>query len=341
MTILGGAKDHFGIDIGTNHVRLVELGYGTNYTLKAYGQAPVPVGLAQSDSKLDLQKLAKIITSLVKYSGVSSKNVVSAIPGTSIFNATIKLPPMSQGELEKAIKYQAEHNIPLKIEDVKYDYQILSQDPTTKEMTVMIIAATKSKVNQVIELFGHTGLNVLALETSTVALARSLAIPTVPLAMILDIGSTTTEIVIIENGNLVQTRTFPLAGFGMTRAISQNLSLDMVQAEQFKERFGFSQDKLEGQVYRAIEPIFRNILEEASRSANFYEDGTSKKIERVILTGGSSRLLLVAEFIKNQMGVDVSFGNPWANVSYPASDSDKINRIAPEFATAVGLAMRK
>lgn len=341
MSIIGGTKDHFGLDIGANHIRLVELSGGTTkYSLKSFGEAPVPGGITQSDSKLDLQKLAKVIEDLRKSSGVTTKNVVSAIPGTSTFNAIVNLPPMSKPELEKAIKYQAEQNIPLKIDEVKYDWQIIKQDPQSKEMTVMIIAATKSKVNNLLELFALTDLNVLALETSTVAMARSLALPNTPLAMILDIGSTTTEIAIIDGGVLNQTRSFPLAGFGMTRAISQNLGLDMNQAEQFKQRFGLSQDKLEGQVYKVVEPILRNILDEAVRSSKFYQEQSGKKIERVILTGGSSRLPLVAEYIKSYMGVEVSFGNPWSNISYKSSDSDKLNQMAPEFATAVGLAMR-
>jgi len=341
MNIFGGSKEHFGLDIGANHVRIVSLSASSNkYTLEAYGQAPVPPGITQSDSKLDLQKLARIITELAKHAGINTKNVVSAIPGTSVFNATVKLPPMSQAELEKAIKYQAEQNIPLKIEEVKYDYQIISEDSTTKELTVMIIAATKNKVQQMLELLSYANLNVLALETSTVAMARSLAIPTVPLAMILDIGSTTTEIAVIKNGKLIQTRSFPLAGFGMTRAISQNLGLDMNQAEQFKQRFGLSQDKLEGQVFKVVEPILKNILDEATRSAKFYQEQFGKSIERIILTGGSSRLPQITEFIKTYTKMEVSYGNPWSNVSYRSADSDKLNEIALEFATAVGLAMR-
>ncbi|MDD3481163.1 MAG: type IV pilus assembly protein PilM [Patescibacteria group bacterium] len=341
MSIFGGTGEHFGLDIGANHIRLVELSHaGSKYALKAYAQAPVPAGVAQSDSKLDLQKLAKIISELAHHAGINTKNVVSAIPGTSVFNATVKLPPMSQSELEKAITYQAEQNIPLKIDEVKFDYQILSEDPTTKELTVMIIAATKTKVNQLLELLTYAELNVVALETSTVAMARSLAMPSVPLAMILDIGSTTTEIAVIEGGNLIQTRSFPLAGYGMTRAIAQNLGLETDQAEQFKQRFGLSQDKLEGQVYKVLEPILKNILDEAIRSAKFYQEQSGKKIERVILTGGSSRLPQITEYIKTYMGVEISYGNPWSNVSYKTADSDKLNQMAPEFATAVGLAMR-
>lgn len=341
MSIFGGNSNHFGLDIGTNHVRLVELGHGgSKYTLKAYAQAPVPAGITQSDSKLDQQKLAKIITDLAKHAGISTENVVAAIPGTSVFNATIKLPPMSQEELSKAIKYQAEQNIPLKIDEVKYDWRVIKEDPSTKELTIMIIAATKSKVSQILDLLKAAQLNVVALETSTVAMARSLAKPEVPIAMILDVGATTTEIAIIENGTLVQTRSFPLAGYALTRAISQQLGLDISQAEQFKQRFGLSQDKLEGQVYKAIEPIIKNILDEAVRSAKFYQEQFGSNITRVILTGSTSKLPLLPEYIASYTGMGVMQGNPWGNISCPASESDNIMNVSTEFATAIGLAMR-
>lgn len=342
MSLLGGEPNHFGLDIGAGQVRLVQLkGSASRLHLVAFGTAQVPAGLSQSDAKLDLQKLAKIISNLAKESQVDTKNVVSAIPGTSVFNAVIKLPPMTQSELAKAIKYQAEQNIPLKIEDVKYDWQVIKQDPATKELTVMVIAAAKSKVEKMIQLFSYADLNVLALETATVAMARSLTTPNDPLILLLDIGSTTTEIAVVENGTLMQTRSFPLAGYAMTRAITQNLRLDAEQAEQFKQKFGLSQDKLEGQVFKTIEPVIRNILDEAVRSVKFYQEQSGKQIRRVILTGGSARLPLLVELIKSYMGMEVVFGNPWSNISYKSSFNDKLNELAPEFATAVGLAMRR
>jgi type IV pilus assembly protein PilM len=309
--------------------------------LKSFGSAPIPAGLSQSDSKLDMQKIARIIESLCKQAGISTKNVVSAIPGTSTFNAIINLPPMTQSELEKAVKYQAEQNIPVKIEDVKYDYQVIKEDPQSKELTIMIIAATKTKVSQLLELLSLANLNVLALETSTVAMARSLSVPEAPLALILDIGSTTTEIAVIENGVLNQTRSFPLAGYAITQAISRQLGLEITQAEQFKQRFGLAQDKLEGQVYKAAEPIIRDILDEANRSAKFYEEQSGNKVQRVILTGGSSRIPLLPEYIRSYMAMEIMYGNPWTNVSYSSKLNDSIIKMAPEFATAVGLAMRQ
>jgi type IV pilus assembly protein PilM len=341
MSLFGGEKEHFGLDIGTDAIRLVQLSGGPDrYTLQAFGVAEIPAGLTQSDSKLDQQQIAKIINDLIKNSQVDTRNVVSAIPGTSVFNAAVKIPPMSQSELEKAITYQAEQNIPLKLDEVKYDWQVIKQDENTKELTVMIIAAAKSKVESMMSLFKTAELEVTALETATVAMARSLSSPTEPIVMILDIGATTTEIAIIENGILMQTRSFPLAGFAMTRAVSKNLGLEMPQADQFKMKFGLAQDKLEGQVMKAVEPTLRSILEEAVRSMKFYQEQSGKNISRIILTGGSSKLPLIDQYIKAVVGVEVVFANPWSKISFKPEFGDKLTEIAPEFATAIGLAMR-
>lgn len=342
MSIFGGESNFFGLDIGAGSIRVVQLkGGSSKFVLGSFGGANVPPGIIQSDSKLDLQKLAKEINELIKKTQIDTRNVVSAIPGTSVFNAVVTLPPMNQADLANAIKYQAEQNIPLKLDEVKYDWQVIRQNPTTKEVTVMIIAAAKSKLDHFMELFEMADLNVLALETATVAMARSLATPNDPLVMLLDIGSTTTEIAVVENGILTQTRSFPLGGFAITRSVAQNLGLEMDQAELFKQKFGLSQDKLEGQVYKVIEPLLRNILDEAIRSMKFYQEKNGRTITRVVLTGGSSRLPLLSEYIKTYMGVEVLFGNPWSKISYQSSVSDQLNNAAPEFATAIGLAMRQ
>jgi type IV pilus assembly protein PilM len=341
MTLFGGNKEHFGLDIGANSIRLVQLSGGPDkYTLEAFGVAEIPEGISQSDSKLDQQKIAKSIIDLLKKSQIDTKNVVSAIPGTSAYNAVVKVPPMTQSELEKSITYLAEQNVPLKIDDVKYDWQVIKQDKNTKEFTVIIIAAAKSKIQSLMSLLGAAELQVEALETDTVAMVRSLTSTTEPIVMILDIGSTATEIAVAENGVLVQTRSFPLAGFAMTRAVSKNLVLDLAQAEQFKRKFGLAQDKLEGQVMKAVEPTVRSILEEAVRSMKYYQEQSGKNIGRIVLTGGSSRLPLLDQYIKSVMGIEVVIGNPWSNISFKPEYSDKLNEIAPEFGTAVGLAMR-
>lgn len=342
MGLFSNKEEVVGIDVGSDAVRVVQLKKGFNKpVLSAFGSAQIPANLSQSDSKLDLQKVADIIKKLTKSSHISTKSVATALPGSAVFTTVVKLPPMSSSELAQAVKYQAEQNIPLKIDDVKIDWQVVRENPTTKELAVMIVAAPKTKVEKVMQLFDMAELDVTYLETSSIAIARSLSAPQDPLVMILDFGGSSTELSVVENGIVSHVRSLPVGGFALTRVLAQNLGLDQEQAEQFKRKFGLSQDKLEGQVSKTMKPIIANITDEIQRSMKYYQDQYGGTVQKLILTGGSSQLLELVSYLKSLLGIEVVYGNSWNNVSYQPGVAEKLSQCSLEFACAVGLALRE
>jgi type IV pilus assembly protein PilM len=342
LGIFNGNNDFIGVDVGSNAVRLVQLRKtGDKFTLVSFGSAGLPANVSQSDSKLDMQKVAQIVQQLVRSSRVSTKNVVTALPGSAVFSTVIKMPPMSTAELSQAVKYQAEQNIPLKVEDVRIDWQIVRKNNETNESAVMVVAAPKVKVDRTMELFGMAALDVMYLETTPIATARALSTTTDPLFMIVDIGGSKTELTIVENGVVTHVRTMPSAGYAMTRSIAQNLGLDAVQAEQFKLKFGLSQDKLEGQVLKSMKPILGTITDEIQRSIKFYQEQYGSNVGRIVLTGGSSRMPELTSYLKSILNIEVVYGNPWSRVVFQPELTEKLNGNAAEFACAVGLAMRE
>jgi type IV pilus assembly protein PilM len=335
------SDDFVGIDVGSTAVRLVQLKkVGTSNSLVSFGSAELPPKLAQSDSKIDMQKVAKVIAQLVKSSKVNTKYVATALPASDVFSTVIKLPPMTHEEMEKAVRYQAEQNLPLKIDEVRLDWQVIREHPTTHESVVMLVCAPNLKATRVVELFNMAGLDVIYLETNPIATARALANPTDPIVMIVDIGATSTELSIIENGVVSHVRSVSAAGLSMTRSIMQTLGLDIGQAEQFKQKFGLSQAKLEGQVFKTLRPVLNSITEEISRSIKYYSEQFGTNVNKIILTGGSSRMPDLVSYLKSTLGIDVVYASPWTNISYQPELNDKLAQLAPEFGCAVGLAMR-
>lgn len=342
MGIFGNNNDFIGVDVGSNAIRIVQLRkVGDKYSLMAFGSAQLPPNVSQSDSKLDMQKVAQVIRQLVHSSKVSTKNVITALPGSAVFSTVIKMPPMSTAELTQAVKYQAEQNIPLKIEDVRIDWQVVRKNADTGESAIMVVAAPKVKVDRTMELFGMAELEVISLETTPIATARALSNTTDPLFMIVDIGGNKTELSIVENGVVTHVRTMPSAGYAMTRSIAQNLGLDSTQAEQFKLKFGLSQDKLEGQVLKSMRPILGTITDEIQRSTKFYQEQYGGVVGRIVLTGGSSRMPELTGYLKAILNIEVVYGNPWSRVVFQPELTEKLNQNAAEFTCAVGLAMRE
>ena len=71
----------------------------------------------------------------------------------------------------------------------------------------------------------------------------------------------------------------------------------------------------------------------------FYNKG-GKRIEKVILTGGGAKLKGLSQYLNSLLGVPVFIGNPWVRVDYAEELKPLLLDLGPDFATAVGLAMR-
>ena len=123
--------------------------------------------------------------------------------------------------------------------------------------------------------------------------------------------------------------------------VSQNLGLDDTQADQFMKKFGLQQDKIEGQVFKTLKPIVDHIVEEINKSITFHMDkNPQSKIEKIILTGGTSALPGLPEYLANSARLTIEIGNPWMNISYPAELQQNLAGISLNYSTALGLALR-
>jgi len=65
-----------------------------------------------------------------------------------------------------------------------------------------------------------------------------------------------------------------------------------------------------------------------------------KKVDKIILTGGSSHLPRVPEYLAEVLNMNVYRGDPWARVTYPKDLETVLEEIGPRMSVAVGLAMR-
>lgn len=331
----------FGLDIGTTAIRLVKLkkSMGGRFELEAFGSLDVPEGLALSDSEIDKKQMSDLVKKLVHSIHPGTRNAIVSLPGNSVFTTVVNLPKMPESEIRSTIRYQAEQNIPLKLSEVRLDWQVIGQSADGTTVSVMIIAAPITKVQKMIKIAEGAELDVNAIEVDAVASARAL-IAGEPLFMIINIGKYLTELTVVKNNVVAHTRTIPIGGQVITRAIAQGLSVDEVQAEQLKRKFGIEKDKMEGRIFAAANPVLNDLREEIDRSIKYYFDKFGENISLIKLSGGASRTLGIQLFLSTELGVNIVYGNPWGLVSFRNDVMNQLSQNAQEFDVAVGLAMR-
>jgi type IV pilus assembly protein PilM len=345
MDILSGVSEFFGLDIGTSSIRAVELrGGGTIKTLDRYGSAPVVGNISVSDAKPDQQKLALSIVQLCKQAGITTKNVAVGVPSNRVFTTVIDMEKLSQAELAKTIRYQADSFIPTPLAESKIDWALLGEspkDPAKNE--VLLSSVSNSYVEDRLDMLEAVGFNVIAFEPDTFAVMRAVMAADVALPqMILDVGARTSDLIIALNGAPRLTRSIPVGTDGIIRAAIAGLGVDATQATQFVYKFGLSKDKLEGRVYNAIIGVVDNLVSEIEKSINFFQSRyPNQKLDRIIVTGGASTLPEFPLYLANKFAVNVEIGNAWHNVSFPASRQNELLSISNHFGVACGLAERK
>ncbi len=335
--------DHyFGVDLGNSGIRLVELKkIHDKPTLVTYGDIELPFGLMASDSPNDQRKVAEILKKLVGDARVSTKNVVAGLPASKVFASMIKMPQMADNEIAHSIRYQADKYIPMPLDQVKLDFSRITQDKDAPEIDVLLVATPTTVANKYLNIFQQAGLELMSLDVNAIAQTRSL-IPTSDIdVVIVEFASMTTDMALISRGATGLIRSVNVGAKSLIRVTSQNLGLDEAQAEQFVRKFGLTQTKLEGQVYRAMKPLLDNVVEEIKKSIDFfYQGSTERKIEKIVITGGPAAIPEMPVFLANSLGLAVEIGNPWQKISYAKEFTDRLAGMALSYSTATGLALR-
>jgi type IV pilus assembly protein PilM len=344
MSVLSGVKDFFGLDIGTSAIRLVQLrGSGPAKALVKYALVPVDTKIVLSDAKADQQKVANIVKDLIAQSKVSSRNVAVGLPSNRVFTTVVDIDRLNPSELEKTIHYQADTLIPTPLAESKLDWALLGDSPTNQnKVEVLLSSSSNSFIEQRLDMLEGMGLNVIAFEPDTMALARAI-IPsdaTTP-QMVIDMGEHSTDIVVSHAGMPKLTRSIPTGNDAILKAAIQNLNIDEKQAEQFVNKFGLSKDKLEGQIYNAIIGTVDVLVSEIEKSIKFYNTRyTAAPLERIIVTGGASVLPEFPLYLANKFAINVEIGNAWRNVSFPPDRQNELLAVSNHFGVAAGLAER-
>lgn len=344
MKILKGAADFFSLDIGTNAVRAVQLAGGDgNWRLVKYAYAPVDAKVSTSDSAEAKRRLGEIITTAIGQSGIKAKDVVIGLPSNKTFTTVVDVPMTSDAELRATMKYQVDQYIPTSADATKVDWAKLGPSLRQEgQQEVLITSVSNSYSEERLELIEGLGLNVLAAEPDSVAMIRALVPQGNQAAiLLLDMGEYSTDIAIVYGDAPRLIRTIPTGLSTFVKAAVQNLGVQDDQARQFILKFGLEADRLDGQVFKAIETSLDSFGAEVGKSIKFFETRyTSMPVSALYMAGFAAAMPKFNEYMSTKVNVPAQNANPWTRVQVADSVMTQMASVAHEFSTAVGLAMR-
>ena len=336
--------------------------------MASFGQGEIRPGIIKNGEIKDPGALSKVIeNSLKKVRGEDLKTqyVVACLPEEKAFLEIIRMPLMEEKELKSAVLFEAENYIPLPMEQVYLDFEVIpSLSGPSDKIEVLIAALPKKIIDSYVEAIRGAGLFPKALEVESQSIARALVkngVSSFPVLLI-DLGATRTSFIIFSGCSLRFTSSISVSSQGFTKAISNALKVSLTEAENLKLKWGIEgafgieeEKKLEvqnqrKQVFEALIPSLTDLAEQIRKYIDYYQSHTKennlsrdkREISKIILCGGGARLLGLPEFLSSQLKIPVELGNPWVNIlPAPLKEIPSLPfKESLAYTTALGLALR-
>ena len=343
------AKSLVGLDIGSSSVKAIELKpVGKGFRVSALGVESVPPDSIVDGAIIDGGAVADAIRRLFANKKFKAKDVVASLSGNSVIVKKITLPSMTEAELSESIYWEAEQYIPFDIQDVNLDYEILDQSAGQEgSMEVLLVAAKKDKIADYTNVIAQAGKSPVVVDVDVFALQNAFeanyGFEPNSVVAILNAGASAININILSGSQSVFTRDVSMGGNAFTEAVQKELNLPYESAEQLKK----GQD-VDGATYEDARAVLRamtdNVLLEVEKTFDFFKaTASSDRIDRIMLSGGASRVEGFAESLRERFGTEVEPFDPFRQVACdPAKVGvDSVDDVAAVAAVAMGLALRK
>jgi len=356
MNFLTLKPEAFGLDISDLSLKIAKLKKKKGlFSLASFGEMEITPGIIEGGEVKNKEELAKAIKeaiSKVKGEKIKTKYVFCSLPEEKAFLQIIQMPMMKEEELKKAVYFEAENYIPLPMEEVYLDFQIVK--PVLNHLDhfdVLIVAMPKEIVDSYVFSLKKANLVPAVLEIESQSIARALIkneVSPSPLLLI-DLGATRISFIIFSGYSLRFTSSIPISSQKFSQTISENLKISLADAEKLKIKYGLEGEE-GGKIFEVLKPLFKNSVKKIEDYLFYYHTHIhhehlpldSKEVEKIYLCGGGANLKGLTNFLSLELKIPVELGNPWVNIlPEPLKEVPELSyEKSLAFATALGLALR-
>ena len=368
-----------GLDIGSTAIRLVAASRSENpeQPLHIIGAAAVPAqGInrgvissiedAVSSISACLEKTERMIGSEIRdvWVGISGPHIISQ-ESRGVIAVARSDGEITEDDVERAVEaartvatppnYEILHVIP---KSFTVDGQVGIKDPigmsgVRLEVDAQIIQGLSSQIKNLTKAVYRPGLEINDLVLSILATSEAVISNRQKElgAAVIDIGGSTTKVIVFEEGDILHTAVLPVGSDHITSDIAIGLRISIDTAEKIKLEFGcaiadsigkrdeIDLGELEGTESNFVSKKYvAEIIQARIEEILDKIDNELKKIDRsgklpagVVLTGGGSKLQGLVDLTKKKLRLPATLGKPLG----VTSAIDKVNDLS--FSTAVGL----
>jgi len=347
-----------GVDIGSSSIKVVQLKKkGGKALIETYGAialgpyASLEVG---QTTNLPVEQLAVAVRDVMRESGITTNSGAFSIPSSGSLIFLVELPgEVQESQLPTIIPTEARKYIPVPVSEVSLDWWVIPKKDeisyddmgveTAKKpkVKVLVVAIQNDVISKYKDIVKRADTESGFYEIEVFSQIRATLGHDLSPVLLVDFGASKTKLTIIEYGVVRYFHIINRGSYDISSTLSKSLSVSFTKAEQLKREFGLYGSSTDKSITEIIKSSIDYILSETNNVVLNYERKYNKVISKIILSGGGALLKGLKESAVDNFRAEVVVGNPFSKVEAPAFLAPVLESVGPEFAVALGLALRK
>lgn len=354
-----------GLDIDRGALKAVQItAGGGSYTLRHVGYHRLPVGTIAGGEVADGGLLGEEISEFWAAHGFAGRSVILGVSNPRVVVRVLDFPPMSAEDLAGAVGFEAREHIPMPLEQAVLDHVVLGPRGEPGEGDrVLVVAAHREMISGYTAAARAGGLRPIGVDVKGLALTRSVApnpfFDEGGAAVLLDVGSEISNLVVAEAGVAAMTRfvSLGLSDFVAAVAEAADLADDAAEREALNPRVGLGtggnhaeeggeefDPALAYDVRRGLEEAARDLADDVERTVEYHHaQPGAREVSRVVLSGEGALVPGLDAYLGELLDLPTARARPAERLSANRSNvsDEQLRAMEPVLAVAIGLAMEE
>ncbi len=333
-----------GIDVSVSGIKtalLTEHAHGLE--LSTYGEEKLPEGAFTSAEITDTAAVIKGITDLAKKHRIRTAAIALPESRTYLFEADVE--GKTPTALAAAVEARIDEFVPLPPAEVAFD--LVSAGKKGDETHIVGVGYARRVITQSLSVFDDAGVAVRAIESELFSMPRAVLRPGDPsTVLIIDIGKTTTKLMVVAGRLPRYATTLDIGGHALTLAVQKYFNVSEDEARRVKVERGLVAASGNDDYRAAMLSTVSAIREEIARRLEYWQtkevqSGAHEPVSRAILVGGNATVKGLPEYLAAGLKIPVELGDVFTNLAPrdkwlpPIEYTESL-----AYATAIGLALR-
>jgi len=294
------AQKTIGLDLGSGSIRVVTLKQGLwgiegldSHYLELPNELPYETALRQG--------LQNLLTSGV----LDGEAVIVSIPGDEVMSRVITLPFVDPKKIAQVVPYEIEGFIPMNVEDLVIDHQIL--DIAEEKSRVLVAAVPKKTIGMYLKCLKEAGIDPKIIGFNSLALYNAVHFLDEfqkEGCLVLDLGRKKSALCVVNKGGLRMIRTLLFGEEKIENELVAKGRVDLQGARKFLRENGLKNEELNadgGVLLEAAGEKLDSLIQELKTTLQVIISEGGDPVSRIFVCGEGAQIPGLAVYLSQAL----------------------------------------